>query len=54
VQVLTVRICAGSLFAMLQMRKPLDDPLGAQQGRGISHEIGVEKMLKQVQGELMP
>jgi hypothetical protein len=34
------------------MHKPLDDPLGAQQGRGISHEIGVVKMLKQVQEEL--
>jgi hypothetical protein len=50
--VLTVRTWAAFLLAVLQIHEPLDDPPGAQQGRGISHEIAVDKMLKQVQEEL--
>jgi hypothetical protein len=37
---------------VLQIQNMLDDPLGAEQGEGISHATGVKKVLKQLQEEL--
>jgi hypothetical protein len=44
--------CAASPYAVLQIQTRLEDPLGAEQGRGISHQTGIKKMLKQLQEEL--
>jgi hypothetical protein len=51
-RVLTVPNCAAFLCAVLQIQNRLDDPLGAEQGKCISHATGVKKMLKQLQEEL--
>jgi hypothetical protein len=37
---------------LLQLQNRLEDPLCEMQGKGVSHEVGIKRILRQLQAEL--